>query len=271
MNINNHLLTEADAGNMSPNVGGTLADTEPSAIVLHYTGGASRESSVNHLCQSATKASAHLVVGRDEIISQLVPFNTVAWHAGRSRYQGREGYNRLSIGIEIDNPGPLKKRGDRYFTAFSRECAADEVVLATHRQDIDSTLWHRYTDWQVDTVTAICIALMESYPIREIVGHEEIAPSRKRDPGPAFPLDALREMLLGDDRSAEGGDLLHPGRPGLVTVSRLNIRNNPAIDALMAAPPLQGGQVVEIVDERDGWLKVESYVSGWVKQDYIKR
>ena len=271
MNINKHLLQEADGSQLSPNMGDPFADGEPSAIVLHYTGGASRKSSVNHLCQPTTKASAHLVVGRDEHISQLVPFNVVAWHAGRSRYQGREGYNRLSIGIEIDNPGPLEKRGGQYFTAFNRECPAEEVVEAIHRNDTSASLWHRYTDWQVEAVTAICLALMETYPIREILGHEEIASSRKRDPGPAFPLDALRQMLLGDDRSADGGDLPSPGRPGLVTASKLNIRNNPGQEAAIMAPPLQRGQMVEILDERDGWLKVEVHVNGWVKQDYVKR
>ena len=80
----------------------------PDMIVLHYTAGVSAASSADYLVRPEVKASAHLVIGRDGRIFQLVPFHVEAWHAGRSRYTGREGLNRFSIGIELDNLGRLQ-------------------------------------------------------------------------------------------------------------------------------------------------------------------
>src|SRR5687767_7791791 len=83
-------------------------------IIIHYTAGGSPESSIATLIDPNIRASAHVVVGRDNSVTQLVPFNLIAWHAGESQYGNRVGFNQYSIGIEIDNAGKLEKRGDKY-------------------------------------------------------------------------------------------------------------------------------------------------------------
>ena len=126
-----------------------------------------------------------------------MPFNEIAWHAGESSYGGRSGYNKYSIGIEIVNSGPLTKSGNVYRSWFGAAYNPSDVVEAIHRNQSTAKYWHVYTAEQIETVRQLCLELMEAYPnIKQILGHEEVAPTRKTDPGPAFPLDTLREQLL---------------------------------------------------------------------------
>ena len=108
MKIDNHRLI-ADNGQPvryveTPNHGGVMT---PEYLVMHYTAGSSAESAVAWLCNPEAKASAHLVIGRDGSITQLAAFNRSAWHAGQSRWAGRNSLNAFSIGIELDNAGKL--------------------------------------------------------------------------------------------------------------------------------------------------------------------
>ena len=74
---------------------------QPDTIVIHYTAGKNGISSAHYLAKDNVKASAHLVLDRSGKIIQLVPFNTISWHAGKSSYAERSGFNNFSIGIEI--------------------------------------------------------------------------------------------------------------------------------------------------------------------------
>ncbi len=254
----------------SPNHSGTFAEGQPDSIIIHYTAGRSGESSANYMCKPEAKASAHLVVGRDEKIIQLVPFDTIAWHAGRSSYDGRKGFNNYSIGIEIDNAGRLTQGGDKFVSWFGKTYEADEVVEAVHRNENTPSFWHRYSEWQISAVEEICSALVQEYGIKMILGHEEIAPRRKSDPGPAFPLEILKQRVLVRDRSHdEAGEEPLSRNAGLVTANQLNIRSMP-INGETVAPPLQKGTFVEILREKDGWYEVDVKTRGWVKKDYIK-
>lgn len=264
----------------SPNHGGALAGGKPDAIIIHYTGGASAASSIEWLCNRQAKASAHVVIGQDGAITQLVPFDTQAWHAGASSYGGRDGYNRYSVGIEIDNPGRLTRTESGGFVAsFGRHYPADDVILATHRNESRATHWLAYPEAQVEAVFALCAALCATYSIREILGHEEIAPRRKFDPGPAFPLDRLRARLIGADRDVDAPAPTPPAAPvvaqaprrGYVTASWLNIRSGPSPTATPVAPPLGRGTLVDVLDVDSGWTRVRaSILTGWVKSEYLK-
>ncbi len=205
MNVANHRLADT-AFIESPNQGGPFAPGLPDTIVIHFTSGASAESAVQTLCDRERRVSAHLVVGRDGRVTQLLPFNIVGWHAGRSRWGERTGLNRYSLGIEVDNAGQLWRRDGRYQSWFGQTYPAAEVVRGTHRNqglpgahpDIlqPVSYWHRYGQIQLQVVEDTCAALIAAYGIRHLLGHEEIAPDRKVDPGPAFPLDEMRARLL---------------------------------------------------------------------------
>ena len=140
------------AQNPSPNTGRQIT---PTIIVIHYTGDDSMEGAVSWLCARQSGVSAHLVIGKDGSIVQLVPFNVTAWHAGRSDYNGRANVNAFSVEIECVGIGDY------------------------------------WPDEQVEAVRAVIEALFLAYPIEDVVGHQDVAPNRKSDPGPRFPWDKV--------------------------------------------------------------------------------
>ncbi len=269
MKITNHKLTGNHIKQLNcPKNKQVFGANLPDSIVIHYTAGSSAESSAKYLCKDNIKASAHLVVGQEGEIYQLVPFNTIAWHAGNSAYGTRKGYNRYSIGIEIDNPGVLTKTENGYKTWFGAKVDADNAVKAKHRNESFERYWHVYTEQQIMAVHEICELLTEEYNIQQILGHEEISPGRKKDPGPAFPLDKLRDDLLYNRRDTEEGR--QEKSAGTVNCSMLNIRKGPGTDFEKLMEPLPNGTKINILQSRNGWLKVETTVEGWVSKDYVK-
>lgn len=238
----------------------------PNSIVIHYTAGRNAESSAKFLCKDNIKASAHVVIGRDGQIIQLVPFNIISWHAGASSWKNMSGLNNYSIGIEIDNAGPLTKQGNKYVSWFKKSYAEEDVVHATHRNETKPRYWHEYTDAQIEAVQDLCALLLEKFPIKYILGHEEISPGRKQDPGPAFPLDKLRELLLSNDRAIDELSL-----QGKVTADRLNIRAEPSIEGELVAEALASGTIVDIIKEEQNWYLVKiDKLSGYVSARYIE-
>jgi N-acetylmuramoyl-L-alanine amidase len=238
-------------------------------IIIHYTAGSSAESSIVTLVDPAIKASAHVVIGRDGAITQLVPFNTIAWHAGPSQFGNRIGFNQYSIGIEIDNAGVLEKRGDKYYSWFNKAYEEQDVIFAVHRNQKTPNYWHAYTQKQIEVVEELCQALVRTYHLKYILGHEEISPIRKIDPGPAFPLDKLRDKIFGGSRDADTAENTKKSE-GIVSVDMLNIREEANVNANKAAKPLAKGQKVKILAAKDGWYKVTTEVTGWVSAKFIE-
>jgi N-acetylmuramoyl-L-alanine amidase len=259
---------EAVTFDRSPNQSGRL---DPRFLVMHFTAGRSAESSVRWLKNPRAKASAHLVIGRDGSVTQLVPFNKKAWHAGRSRWKGLVGLNRHSIGIELDNAGKLRRVGDGWQTWFGRKVHATDVVEEEHPDGrVDG--WHAYSEVQIETAISVGSALMERYGFSDVLGHSDIAPRRKTDPGPAFPMGSYRAILLGRDEDEDEEELL-------ATTTRLNIRSGPGAqnDKIRESPLPKSTRVVPL--EQDGsWMLVdvlelpgEEDLQGWVHSRYLKQ
>ncbi|MEC4888780.1 MAG: N-acetylmuramoyl-L-alanine amidase [Nitrospira sp.] len=247
----------------TPNKGGDLA---PRYLVFHYTAGKSAQSSIDWLTNPEAKASAHLILARDGSICQLAPFNVKTWHAGVSHWDGMSGLNSCSIGIEMDNAGPLKKVGDQYQAWFGTMYGEDQVLYAKHRLDDEPRWWQAYTEVQIQRALELAQLLVRQYGLKDVVGHEDIAPERKRDPGPAFPLEHVRAMVLG--RTEE-----EPVRYR-VTASSLNIRSGPGVECPSVAEPLTQGTEVVLLEKRDRWSKVELVengdIEGWVRNSFLK-
>jgi N-acetylmuramoyl-L-alanine amidase len=250
----------------TPNVGGSL---RPRFLVMHYTAGRSCDSSVQSLCTQKPQgnASAHVVLGRDGRIVQLAPFNVVTWHAGVSQWNGLAGLNQHSIGIEIDNAGLMSKVGDRFVAWFGQPYPDDEVLLAEHKHGGGVRAWHTYTAVQIERALELAELLVAHYRLEDVLGHDDIARGRKVDPGPAFPLAALRSRALG-----RGDDA--PPRY-VVTADELNIRCAPDAQAAPVAPALRRGTELALLEPLDRWCRVEVVgtpdLEGWVNNRYIER
>lgn len=191
----------------TPNMGGRMT---PSLIVLHDTAGRlTRGSSVAWFLDPAAKVSAHFVVERDGAVTQLVPCDRQAWHAGQSAWKGRAHVNGFAVGIEIVNPGKLAPRGVDKAVAWFGEVydLKSNAIEARATDQHGSGLWMAYTDAQIRAVTDLIAALAEAYPsIKEVVGHYQISPGRKVDPNPLLPprlLGPIRRPRLADPASQD--------------------------------------------------------------------
>lgn len=208
MKIKNHKLFY-DSGEQvpftrSPN---QSKDFEPKYLCLHYTAGPSLEGAVRTLTNKSRKASAHLALGRDSKVHQLVGFARKSWHAGRSEWKGLTGLNKYSFGIEIVNSGLLKPApGGKWKTWYGKVLPDDEVEI--HLFKGKERGWHAYTEEQIDRIIEIGEVLFDRYNLEDVIDHAAIAPKRKLDVGPAFPLEHVRSVLVG--RHNEEADWQEP-------------------------------------------------------------
>lgn len=253
----------------SPNRGGVLT---PEYLVIHYTAGRDARESIDWLSNRRAQASAHIVIDRDGEVTQLVPFDAVAWHAGQSSWEGRVGLNRCSIGIELDNPGRLIRRnGQWWHWTGSRRYDERDVLEATHRNESSPAGWHVYAPEQLESALAVASALVSEYGLKDVVGHDDISPGRKSDPGPAFPMESFRARVFG--RS-------HDQAPVHRTTVVLNIRTGPGAQfPTLPQSPLPRGARVEILTQQGSWRMVDVLdlvggdmdLQGWVHSRYLER
>ena len=271
MKILSHKLCHDDGQPMefrrSPNQSGPIS---PEFLVIHYTAGSSAGSSIDWLCQPRAQASAHLVVARDGQVTQLVAFNRKAWHAGTSQWDGRRGVNGFSIGIELDNAGRLEGEPGRWVNWQGKAIPDEEVVERVHPGDGVTSGWHTYTPQQLEAASEISSLLVEKYGLRDVVGHEDVSPGRKVDPGPSFPMRSFRSLVMG--RANDQGDVFE-------TTAPLNIRVGPGTrHERLPASPLPPGTPVEVLKANGIWRQVdvlepvggENDVVGWVHGRYLK-
>lgn len=267
LGIQNHRLTGPDVSfRQTPNVGGAM---RPRFVLLHYTAGRNLESSVESLCTRKPQgnASAHLVLGRDGRIVQLAAFNAVTWHAGASQWSGIDGLNHHAIGIEMDNAGLLNREGERYVSWFGKAYPENEVRIAEHRHGGGTKAWHHYTEAQIGRALELCELLVAHYGLEDVLGHEDVARGRKIDPGPAFPLSAVRNRAVG-----RGADVM----PRLVvTATTLNIRSGPGAEFPKVAPALRRGAELVLLEPQDRWSRVAvvggTDLEGWICNDFVTR
>jgi N-acetylmuramoyl-L-alanine amidase len=152
-------------------------------LVLHYTGMETGDAAIERLCDKEAGVSAHYVVRETGEILQLVDEDKRAWHAGVSSWQGDEDLNSRSIGIEIVNGG--------------HDWPASDGSLPD------------YPDAQIEAVIALSKAIIARWniPADRIVGHSDIAPARKADPGEHFPWQRLADAGIGLWPSAIGAEV----------------------------------------------------------------
>ncbi len=271
MKIISHKLEKEHAAFIeTKKTSGNFKAGRPDILVIHYTGSGNLESAVSTFLDPSVSASAHVLVDKNGQLTQMVPFNKVAWHAGRSTHFDRTGLNRYSIGIEVVNAGRLTPAGKSFVSWFGRKYPEEEAIQATHRNESEAGWWEQFTEAQIDSVFRLCKVLIATYPIKYIVGHEEISPGRKIDPGPAFPLDKLREKLLSGSRKDDTPAEEKTPEKGVVNATALNIRSGPSAQRETVAPALTRNTPLKILGKENGWYRVETKITGWVAARFVK-
>ena len=137
-------------------------------IIFHYTGMTTESASLNRLTNSQSEASSHYLIKNNGEVVMMVPDLYIAWHAGKSYWKNFKSLNKNSIGIEISNPGHNLR-----YKKFSKK--------------------------QVQSILKISKFLIRKYKIKKknILGHSDIAPNRKKDPGEKFPWKFLSKHKIG--------------------------------------------------------------------------
>ena len=175
---------------------------EPKYLIIHYTANGSVPMTVKHFRKEGSNASAHLVIGRDGELVQMVDFNRKAWHAGESRWGNLWALNEHSIGIESVNWGPLTMRNGQLlpWTKSERDAVPmSDAGQFARNKDGKIGYWQIYPPEQLEVCFNVSRQLCREYTLLDVLGHEDISPGRKQDPGPAFPLQTLREFCFSDE------------------------------------------------------------------------
>lgn len=158
----------------SPNCGPRRDGLTPSIIVIHYTAMQSAEAAIKRLCDPSAEVSAHYVIARTGEVTQLVPEVLRAWHAGAGEWRGQTDINSRSIGIELDNAGT-----------------------------------HPFPEPQMAALETLLAGIMKRWAIRpcDVIGHSDMAPGRKGDPGPRFDWTRLaKAQLAAPTQMSPSGD-----------------------------------------------------------------
>ena len=137
-------------------------------IIFHYTGMKKESAAINRLTNIQSEVSCHYIIKNNGEIITIVPESYIAWHAGKSSWGGHKSLNKNSIGIEITNPG--------------------------HELN-----YKNFTKKQIISLLKLSKFLIKKYKInlKNILGHSDVAPERKKDPGEKFPWEYLSQNGVG--------------------------------------------------------------------------
>ena len=155
--------------NYSPNFSVKKRDSKKiKFLIFHYTGMKKESEAINRLTDIKSKVSSHYFIKDNGEIITIVPDLYIAWHAGVSFWKNFSSLNKNSIGIEINNPGH-----DFKYKKFSKK--------------------------QINSILLLTKSLIKKYKIKSenILGHSDIAPNRKKDPGEKFPWEFLSKNKIG--------------------------------------------------------------------------
>mgnify|MGYP001166435741 CR=1 FL=1 len=136
------------------------------SIIIHYTGMKTLNQAIERLCDKKSKVSSHYLIARNGIIIKLVDEKNRAWHAGISRWKGVDNLNDISIGIELENPGH-----EFGYIPFSQK--------------------------QMSSLIYLCKKIKKKYKIKAewVLGHSDVAPDRKKDPGENFDWNSIKKIF----------------------------------------------------------------------------
>lgn len=242
------------------NQGGKLTGNKPRFLVMHYTAGGTASGAISWFKNPSAKASAHLVVDHDGSITQMIHFDRVGWHAGESRWKNVKGVNSHSVGIEVVNWGKLSRSGTGgWVSRTGKPIPAERVVIEAHKHAPDKEVgWEIFDEPQIMASVKAAKAIVAEYGIEpwDLIGHDDVSPIRKVDPGPAFDIDAFRSLVFGRAED-DWDDVLYKVRSS----NGLNLRRDSNFDK-DPIKLLPNGTVVHVIEKVGTWWLVAEVVNG---------
>lgn len=173
---------------------GNAPALKPQGVVIHYTVSRDLDSTVEFFKNNAV--DIHFLIGKDGSVVQMVPCNKQADHAGESEWGKLKFLNRYFLGIEVVCLGPIKKdKTGKYVDGYGRPYAGKPRDKIVHQ----NRFWDPFTPAQEKALQEVVSWMIATYnfPIKNIVGHSEVAPGRKIDPGGSLSLslDEFRALF----------------------------------------------------------------------------
>ncbi len=251
--------TEKIVKSESPNARDVI---DPDYLIIHYTAGDTARTAIDWFMNTKDnpdKIAAHLVLDLDGTITQLIPFNRRANHAGSSTWDGVENFNFHSVGIEIVNPGYCEKLADgtfqRKITATKHlnypVDRAEDILETRHKHKFwtanDNRHWFKFPEPQLAALFQVSKVLMTHYELITVLGHDDVSPLRKPDPGPCFPWKEFKINVLG--RTDHVGDIF------VVNTANTNFRVNHSTNSAVIKK-LSQGYHVGLIETFGAWNKV---------------
>ncbi|MEM7371957.1 MAG: N-acetylmuramoyl-L-alanine amidase [Bacteroidota bacterium] len=258
------------------------------AVIIHFTA-AGTKSTLSTL-RGEAGVSVQIVIDPNGKIYQMLDFNEIAWHAGKSEWDGREDWNRRSIGIELVNYGPITKDDNGvYRNLYRGRVSQEDVFMGKHKNDsAESFLWHKFPQAQLDSAYQLTRLLVQTYNLPLVLGHDDISPVRKVDPGPAFPMEDFQNAVYSQSTTGETAfkdprSFLPFGKAKVHTPGDfLNLRSQPIIKASTKIGAMAHGSEVDILDDtyhqsatkgrvNNRWIQIRGTVNGVKREGYVSK
>ncbi|NCD70231.1 N-acetylmuramoyl-L-alanine amidase [Mucilaginibacter agri] len=232
---------------------------DPDYLIIHYTATDDASSAINWFMDTKNNPdhiAAHIVLNVDGTITQLIPFNCRANHAGTSTWDGVDSMNYHAIGIELVNPGFVTKHADGTFsrstdggTKTYPASSSDKFMKIDHKHKFwpNSHYWSKFPDPQLKALYELGKVIFDEYALVQAIGHDDISPARKADPGPAFPWATFKNRVFGHADNT--------GKIFVINTEGTNFRSEASTSASVKKK-LSKGYEVGLIETKGQWSRV---------------
>ncbi len=213
---------------------------------------------------SQTKPDVHLVIDRIGNITQLIPFNKQVCGEIHGSWGIYKNIKSRAIVIALENHGRLCKQDDSFISWEGTVLEKTDVFEGTHRNEDSPNYWEKYPKGQTLITEKINQCLVTTYKVKCILGYEEVCPGLKVDPGPAFPLEIMRNKLVKKQVSTKTNTGL----------DILNVTKKIDLSYILADNGFDSNngkeaKIINIKQKNGGWYKVNVDLGGFLKEEWI--
>jgi len=210
-----------------------------------------------------TTSPAHVLIDRDGLVTQFIPFNKQTGHHLGGSWEGIKDLTSRSIIMVFENHGRLEKQADHFISNQGVKIETTDVFTGIHQNEESLSYWQKFTENQVLIAEKIIRCLTSAYQVKYILGYEEVCPGLQTDPGPAFPLEIMRRKIMKEDIKEQPEDF-----------NIRNIARQVDLSAIVGDEQVDDeerkeAKIVNIRRKSGGWYKVNIDLGGFIKEEWI--